>query len=81
MQVLERIPEDEVVEANLDTVEQHPHARFCTTLGDGDNRYHWKLLETTAFVVAKEMCLPRAWSCAVSAHTVTLLACGGGSKH
>lgn len=40
VQILERTSEDEVVEANLDSVHDHPHARFCTTLGSGDNRYH-----------------------------------------
>ena len=50
LQILERIPEDEVVEANLDSVIQHPHGRFCTTLGVGDNRYRYALLKTLAAV-------------------------------
>ena len=42
------------MEANLDSVEQHPHSRFCTFLGAGDNRYHHSTLLETLAVVARD---------------------------
>lgn len=55
VQILERTPEDEVIEANLDNVLEHPHARFCTTLGSGDNRYFRTLLATIAITAAVDL--------------------------
>ena len=39
LQVVARSDEDDVLEASLDSVQEQTHAQFCTTLGDGDNRY------------------------------------------
>ncbi|KAL3153399.1 hypothetical protein ABBQ38_011737 [Trebouxia sp. C0009 RCD-2024] len=37
-EILERTPEDMGVDAHLDSVSEHPHARYCTTLGEGEDR-------------------------------------------
>ncbi len=39
LQVVPRSGSDNVLEACLASTHQQPHARFCTTLGDGDDRY------------------------------------------
>lgn len=39
LQVVARSDSDNVLEACLASTHQQPHARFCTTLGDGDDRY------------------------------------------
>ena len=39
VQIVARSSEDTIVDASVDSVHQQPHARFCTTLGEGENRY------------------------------------------
>lgn len=39
LQVVPRSDKDNVLEASLASTHQQAHARFCTTLGDGDDRY------------------------------------------
>lgn len=71
VQIQERSPEDEVLEANLDSVDdQHQHARFCTTLGEEDSRYH-----PTACKQDLVLTCPPADECSVS----TLIACNGAN--
>lgn len=38
LQAVTRSSEDKVLEASLENVHQQPHAQFCTTLGNGEDR-------------------------------------------
>ena len=39
LQIVECSSKENIVEASVGSVHQQPHARFCTTIGEGENRY------------------------------------------
>ena len=51
LQPVARSDQDDVLEAALSSVHHHPHARICTTLGEGEDRYALLISATVTVTV------------------------------